>query len=135
MSSQPHADVTGVRQSRRLAALTEAGSDPQPETHTMTTIQSRQQSASAAQSSTYQAPATAAAAEAAATTAGIIHASRQESQDQATSAQLQPPSLLQASTLEASANVLKGLVRLCLRDCVHCWISCFILFLPCICSL
>ena len=94
-----HMGATGVRKSRRLGALTESDSAGW--------LQSATQ---AAQS--HDPPAASAAATAA---AGL--ADRQKAQQHAGSHQSQSHPLLQASTLEASANVLKGLVTMTGTTC------------------
>ena len=90
-----HMGATGLHQSRRLVALTESDS-----------AGLLQDATQAAQPHGPHAASTAATA-----AAGL--ADRQEAQHHATAhqSQSQSPSLLQMSTLEASANVLKGLVN------------------------
>ena len=88
--------ATGVRQSRRLAALAESDSAGLPEGSTQ-----------AAQSHGPQVASTEAAA-----AAGLADWQKAVSHASAHQSESQSPSLLQASTLEASANVLKGLVTL-----------------------
>lgn len=88
--------ATGIRQSRRLAALTECDSTDPPHGTTQ-----------AAQSHGPQAAAT----EATAAAAGLQDA-QQAQHGASAQSWSHSSSLLQRSTLEASANVLKGLVIL-----------------------
>ena len=87
-------NATGVRQSRRLAALAQSDSAGLPEGTRQNAESHGPQAASTA--------ATAAGGLADGQKA-LHHASTHQCQSQS-------PSLLQAATLEASANVLKGLV-------------------------
>lgn len=86
-------DCAGTRQSRRLAALAEAQPHSPPEAHT---LKQKTNAGSAQGTETHMHG------------QGTEPAASDQAQSMTGSA-----ALLQASTLEASANVLKGLVSLC----------------------